>query len=219
MFKSLENEDLNIVIDAMEERTFKSGDNVIKQGDDGDELYVNYQGALSCSKIFDGKTEATFLKTYGPGEVFGELCLLYNAPRAASIEATSDCTLFSLDRATFNHIVKDSAKDVRAKYEDFLNKIEVLQELDDYERSKLCDCLQVQNFEANQHIIKEGEKGDTFYMIMKGQATATKKNTKTGEDEIVFEYEENMYFGELSLLKETPRAASIITKVNLIRRP
>ena len=104
MFKALEEENLEVVIDAMEERKYSSGDVVIQQGDDGAELYVNYEGHLDCSKIFSGKTKSTFLKEYQPGEVFGELCLLYNTPRAASIVATSDCVLFSLDRQTFNHI-------------------------------------------------------------------------------------------------------------------
>lgn len=47
------------------------------------------------------------MKTYVPGEAFGELALLYNAPRAASIIAKTDAVLFSLDRQTFNNIVKD----------------------------------------------------------------------------------------------------------------
>jgi len=55
MFKALEEEDLEVVIDAMSERTFSNGDDVIKQGDDGDELYVNYEGTLDCFKVFPGK--------------------------------------------------------------------------------------------------------------------------------------------------------------------
>jgi cAMP-dependent protein kinase regulator len=43
------------------------------------------------------------------GEAFGELALLYNAPRAASIKAKTDSVLFSLDRETFNNIVKEAA--------------------------------------------------------------------------------------------------------------
>jgi cAMP-dependent protein kinase regulator len=50
-----------------------------------------------------------YLKSYGEGEAFGELALLYNAPRAASIIAKTDCVLFALDRFTFNNIVKDAA--------------------------------------------------------------------------------------------------------------
>lgn len=108
MFKFLEQEELDIVIDAMEEKIFCSGQQVITQGDDGSELYVIYQGQLDCTKVFSGKTEETLLKKYEGGEVFGELCLLYNTPRAASIKCTSDCVLFSLDRETFNHIGKSN---------------------------------------------------------------------------------------------------------------
>lgn len=49
------------------------------------------------------------LKTYNKGEIFGELALLYNAPRAATIISKGNSILFSLDRNTFNHIVKDAA--------------------------------------------------------------------------------------------------------------
>lgn len=50
-----------------------------------------------------------YLKTYKPGESFGELALLYNTPRAATIIAKSDSILYGLDRATFNGVVKDAA--------------------------------------------------------------------------------------------------------------
>lgn len=53
------------------------------------------------------------MKTYLSGEAFGELALLYNAPRAASIRAKTDSVLFSLDRITFNHIVKDASRKKR----------------------------------------------------------------------------------------------------------
>lgn len=55
MFKVLERENLEIVIDAMEERRFSENDDVICQGDDGDELYVVYQGTLDCFKVFAGR--------------------------------------------------------------------------------------------------------------------------------------------------------------------
>lgn len=50
------------------------------------------------------------MKKYEPGDAFGELALLYNAPRAATIKADNNCVLWALDRLTFNHIVKDSSR-------------------------------------------------------------------------------------------------------------
>ena len=52
MFNSLEDKDLRTVIDAMEEKKFNKGDNVITQGENGDVLYLVDQGTLDCLKIF-----------------------------------------------------------------------------------------------------------------------------------------------------------------------
>jgi cAMP-dependent protein kinase regulator len=72
-------------------------------------MYVVEKGTLACTKHFKGNAAPTFLKEFHPGEGFGELALLYNAPRAATITAKTECILWSLDRNTFNHIVKDAA--------------------------------------------------------------------------------------------------------------
>lgn len=109
MFNALNPAELEIVLNAMVGVTKKAGEEIIKQGDEGDRLYVVEKGVLNCTKLFAGNTESTFLKEYQPGEAFGELALLYNAPRAATITAKSDAELWALDRRTFNFIVKDSA--------------------------------------------------------------------------------------------------------------
>ena len=104
----------------MEEIRFKAGDYVINQGEDGDVLYFVDEGELDCYKIFKKGDNPTYLKTYYPSESFGELALLYNTPRAASIKCKTDSILYSLDRDTFNNIVKDAAAKKRELYESFL---------------------------------------------------------------------------------------------------
>jgi len=208
MFNTLESKQQDIVINAMKIVHFVNGDTVIKQGDDGDELFIVGSGKLKCFKKFDGKDEETYLKTYEAGEVFGELALLYNVPRAASIYADEESELYSLDRDTFNHIVKRATIERRQKYEDFLQKIEILKDLDNYERQKICDCLETEEFHNGDYIIREGEAGDKFYLIQEGTADALKL-TQDGKEDRVFDYKENDYFGELALLNGDKRKASI----------
>lgn len=95
----------------MEEKKVENDEFVIKQGDEGNNLFIVEEGTLRCTKkekLNDPTCEDKFLLEYKKGMAFGELALLYNAPRAASIQATSSGVLFSLDRETFNHIVKEA---------------------------------------------------------------------------------------------------------------
>jgi len=106
-----------------------------------------------------------------------------------------------LDRNTFNHIVKEAAQRKREKYEDFLAKVEILQEVSEYERGKVADSIQEQVFKKGEVIIKEGDEGQSFFMIISGEAQANKKReTPQGPTD---KYLEGQYFGELALLKDT----------------
>ena len=91
MFDTLNPVDTKAIIDAIMATSRKAGDVIIQQGDDGDNFYVVEEGLLTCTKKMKADdAEETFLKEYKPGESFGELALLYNAPRAATIVVMSD---------------------------------------------------------------------------------------------------------------------------------
>ena len=64
MFNALNPRDKKSVVDAIVPVKKHKGDVVIQQGDDGDSFYFLEQGSLTCSKVFPGKTESTFLKEY-----------------------------------------------------------------------------------------------------------------------------------------------------------
>lgn len=155
MFMGLDDGDMEVVIDAMDEKKAKAGTNIIVEGENGGELYVVEEGQLDCFKKFPDAPEPKFLKTYVPGDAFGELALLYNAPRAATIKAKTDCHLWVLDRNTFNFIVKDAASRKREKYEEFLKSVSILSSMDLYERAKLSDAIKEEKFEPNDYVIRE----------------------------------------------------------------
>ena len=75
------------------------------------ELYISDKYAYNAN-------EPKLVKKYQAGDTFGELALLYNAPKAASITADSDEVItWVLDRETFNHIVKEATQKKREKNE------------------------------------------------------------------------------------------------------
>lgn len=210
MFSGLDAGEKEVVVKAMEERVVEAGNNIITQGEDGSELFVVDSGILDCSKVFEKGGQQRLLKEYKSGESFGELALLYNAPRAATITARTRAVLWVLDRNCFNHIVKDSAMRRRERYEEFLKNVPLLSDMDPYERSQLADALKTTVFEGGDYVIREGEMGDSFYIIEEGTAKATKVLRPGQPPEEVKNYRTGDYFGELALLRGEPRAANVI---------
>ena len=209
IFNSLEDKELKTVIDSFEEKKCPAGKNIITQGEEGDVLYLVDSGELDCEKVFKAGDKPTYLKTYKPGESFGELALLYNAPRAATIRAKTDSVLWALDRECFNNIVKDAAMKKREKYENTLKKVEILKSIDPYELGQICDALKTVNFKAGDNIIKQNDTGDVFFILDEGHCHAEKVFEEGKPAQRVKEYDPCEYFGELALLKGEPRAASI----------
>ncbi|MCQ2818263.1 MAG: cyclic nucleotide-binding domain-containing protein [archaeon] len=135
------------------------------------------------------------------------MALLYNAPRAATIKAKTDCVLWALDRECFNHIVKDAAMKKRERNENTLKKVDLLSTVDTYELGQIADALKSKKVAAGENIITQGEEGNEFYILEEGKAFATK--TIDGKEEKVLDYEPGSYFGELALLNNAPRAATV----------
>lgn len=210
LFNSLEAAEMEIVLGAMVEKNCVKDERIIEQGDDGDCLFVVEHGTMNCFK----KTgdEEKLVKTCNEGDAFGELALLYNCPRAASVVAADAVGLWQLDRETFNHIVRDAAQKRRERYEEFLKKVPILETMEAYERMQMCDALKQETITAGTEIITQGQPGDTFYILEEGTAVCTKAYTPDSPPQEVLTYEPGSYFGELALLNNETRAATVTAK-------
>ncbi|TEY82626.1 hypothetical protein BOTCAL_0028g00480 [Botryotinia calthae] len=219
LFSHLDDEQSAQVLGALVEKPIPAvGIKVISQGDQGDFFYVVEKGSFDVHVNSTGSLQpgpgglGTKVATIEPGGSFGELALMYNAPRAATvISAEASCTLWALDRITFRRILMDSTFQRRRLYESFLEEVPLLSTLTRYERSKIADALETQKYPPGTAIINEGDAGEAFYLLESGEAEAYKR----GVDNPVKLYHKGDYFGELALLNDAPRAASVVSKTEV----
>ncbi|RMZ81368.1 hypothetical protein DV738_g2320, partial [Chaetothyriales sp. CBS 135597] len=219
LFSQLDEDSFATVLGALSEKAIPAPNiKVISQGDEGDyfyviedgqfDVYINPSGSLQPGPDGQGNKVASI----GPGGSFGELALMYNAPRAATVvSASKRSTLWALDRITFRRILMTNASEKRKMYEGFLEEVPLLSSLKPYERSKIADALESVKVAAGEKIIVEGEPGDAFYLLETGEAAAY----KSGVAEPVKEYKRGDFFGELALLDDKPRAASVVAKTEV----
>lgn len=104
----------------------------------------------------------------GAGSGFGELALLYNDKRSATIEAIEDCETYTLDGTIFKTLIIKSSIEKRSRKANFLDQIKLFDQLDKFQKLKLVDGLQTLNLVKGEFVLKEGEDGDDFYIIESG---------------------------------------------------
>ncbi|XP_029103287.1 cAMP-dependent protein kinase type II-beta regulatory subunit-like [Scleropages formosus] len=211
LFKNLDPEQMSQVLDAMFEKFVEAGEHIIDQGDDGDNFYVIESGTFDILVKINGVERSP--GSYDNRGCFGELALMYNTPRAATIVATSAGALWCLDRLTFRRIiVKNNAKK-RKMYEAFIETLPLLKSLEPSERMKVVDVLSSKVYHDGERIISQGDMADCFYIVESGLVRITmkrsrsKKELENGEVDIA-QCSRGQYFGELALVTSKPRAAS-----------
>lgn len=210
LFRCLDEEQISLVLDAMQEKTVTAGEVIIRQGDDGDNFYVIGDGTYDVFvRSSTDKPDELGKKvcSYSGQGSFGELALMYNTSRAATVQAVTDGVLWFMDRNTFRRIVLKAAFQKRQRYEEFIKEVPVLKELSSFERLNVADALVSRIYEDNDCIISQGETGKEMYFIESGSVRVVVKE-KSREVE-VNRLSKGNYFGEMALITKRPRAASV----------
>jgi cAMP-dependent protein kinase regulator len=186
---------------------------VIVQGDIGDTFYLLESGEVDVY-IKKGSADELKVHTYKPGDAFGELAIMYNAPRAATCRVKTSAKLWALDRVSFKVIVVAAAMQKRETYKSFLNQVPILQSVTELEILTLADSLAEGKFEEGEVVCSQGEEGNFFYIIKEGEAECSQVDA-AGVSKVVATLTAGMYFGEIALLTSKPRQATVRAKGQL----
>ncbi|CAK4741028.1 unnamed protein product [Aphanomyces euteiches] len=209
LFEATTEDEMDKVVAVMAEMHVDAGNTIIEQNDHGDKFYVLEKG--TCEFLVNG----IHVGDVGAGGHFGELALIYDAPRAATVRATSDCLLWTLGRNEFRTIQAQASEDSLAKRSHWLRNVPLLSTLSARQLSLLNRALEVVKFEDGDTIVKQGSVGDAFYIIAQGTVVCTMDGSKrhlllknTADNEMA-RLGEGDYFGETSLLNDQPRNCTV----------
>ncbi|KAI0210715.1 cAMP-dependent protein kinase regulatory subunit [Lamellibrachia satsuma] len=206
LFSHLDDNERSDIFDAMFPVHRHGGEVIIQQGDEGDNFYVLDQGEV------DIYVNNEFVSRIGEGGSFGELALIHGTPRAATVKANTDVKLWGIDRDSYRRILMGSTIRKRKMYEEFLSKVSILENLDKWERLTISDSLETVHFEDGQEIVRQGEPGEDFFIITEGSASVLQQRAENEEPMEVGKLGPSDYFGEIALLLDRPRAATVIAR-------
>jgi cAMP-dependent protein kinase regulator len=206
LFRSLEADPqgLEIICDAMQQKHFEPQEEIITQGQEGDMFYILEEG--SCEVFVEGVGRVMQVDGDSVNNYFGELALLHDAPRAATVKSVSDVRCWALDRTTFKKIMFNQTTKTRRLHGEFLSQVPILSTISEYERLTIADALMPMDYAEGEMIVSQGQEGNDFYIIADGEVKVTKDNAA---DEVSRRLGCGDYFGELALLSSDTRQATV----------
>ncbi|XP_034017523.1 cGMP-dependent protein kinase 1 [Thalassophryne amazonica] len=196
----LDDEQIDMMVNLLVVGNFTPGQEVIKEGSEGDTMYIVASGELCVTQA------GCELRTLTSGNVFGELAILYDCKRTATVKAKTMVWLWYMERQTYRTIIAIKSKKRREQLMGFLKTSHTLKDLNDAQLSKIIDSMEEVKYRDKDVIVREGTEGNTFYIILKGEVLVTKN--VNGQQKQIRRMGKGEHFGEQALIREVLRTAT-----------
>jgi cAMP-dependent protein kinase regulator len=209
----------NAFIQLMEQMRMRSvlpDESVIREGDVDDSMFIISSGRVKVTKTSDAGAEIV-LAHLSDGAFFGEMALLSESPRTASVLATEETVLFEVSRQVLNQVITNfpSVQGIMMRFyrqrllSNLMATSPIFRPLDAEQRKSLVEKFKSREVPANEKLLEEGAPGDGLYLLLSGQAEVSKK--VDGKRTVLAHLKGGDVFGERSLLTNQPVSASIRT--------
>lgn len=186
---------------------FKEGETIFKRNDYSDTFFTIFIGQVG---IQISEEDPSMVVKLREGEFFGEMGLISGRRRSATVVAVTDCVVFETPRRTMLKLIQ-SVESVKRT----LDKTSILRQIQTHmtpgvpatDLEELVETAEIQNFKAGDVIFEQGDIGNHMHLIRSGSCTVS---MKIGGRDVVLSYvPSGNYIGEMALLSEMPRSATV----------
>jgi putative peptide zinc metalloprotease protein len=212
---ALDDEELRSLVPILKVRNFCAGDTIVLQGEPGDAFYIIRQGrARVVLKDDDGNEK--MIATLRRGDSFGERALIQKCNRTATVKALTSLEVLLIGKNDFDRLFKDRhdlLKGIRdaCEMEGLLGNLPLFTELSNLQLQVLYSRMASRKCAAAETIIRQGDEGEEFFIIRKGEfSVAIARDEEDGLERVMKGVmKEGEYFGEIALIKNIPRTATV----------
>lgn len=223
LLSSLNRVQLRVLGNLFRYVTVAEGDVVIKEGDLGSEMYVVVQGSLAVFVESSTGSVQLSIEDMMNGDYFGEIALIMNLPRTATVKATSRSLLLCLNKRDFTSFI-DFQPGVKQRLSETVKqriamqfkrfKVPFFAAVPDERFHELAELADLIEFAEGERVFEEGDVGHFFYLVVLGSLTVSQK-----QEEAVVQLSQigpGQYFGEMALLLNVPRLATVTANQRVV---
>ena len=215
LFQFLPDDDFEKLQALLQEERYDFGELIVKQGEPANAFYVLISGRARAVKTGAHNDEEIVLGSLRPGDSFGEAALIEGGTRSATVRCSTSVEVLRLDRSDFLALA-ENVPELR-QHVQMTRRAHTLQgflyEFSNFGRLPtpalrgMIEKLQRVQIQKGNLIIKEGDAAGPMYILEKGRARAFTQNNGAVRN-LAF-YRDGDFFGELSILNGSRRAASV----------
>eukprot|EP00927_Polykrikos_kofoidii_P046702 TRINITY_DN4084_c0_g2_i1.p1 TRINITY_DN4084_c0_g2~~TRINITY_DN4084_c0_g2_i1.p1 ORF type:complete len:1042 (+),score=171.35 TRINITY_DN4084_c0_g2_i1:64-3189(+) len=221
LFSHVDTEHLDDVARAMPIVDVAAGDCILRQGEEGSSAHVLLDGEAAVYNELiapsgDAGRRGSFVRNMSTGRVFGEMALLWAPNRTRSVYAASSCRVAELHREVLQTLVVRREMEERELREAMISNLPMMETFSDEQVAQVADALERRRYAEGEVIIRQGDKGSSFFIIIYGSCVASVQSGKDGKDvQEHRRYSIGDMFGERALLEDTTRGATITAKTRV----
>jgi CRP-like cAMP-binding protein len=187
----------------------------VKEGEEGDAFYIITQGACQVTKR-DKEGKEIVLTTLKEGDFFGEFAFFSNSVRQASVTVLKETEALKLSRKQLEEILAQFPRVKETLKEFYKERLigtilaisPLFKPLPEEARKEILSAFQYKEVEAGTVLIRQGEEGKGLYVIISGEVAVSVRTKKSLKE--VARLKEGEFFGEISLLTDSPTTANCI---------
>jgi HlyB family type I secretion system ABC transporter len=215
VLKLLPDDSRRLVVESFVPVSYGFGDVIVAEGADADAFYVIVSGSARALRRGD-RGEEVSLASLGPGDAFGEIALLEDGDRTATVRASGEVEALKLDKAIFRAVVQVNPE-IREHFERHVERIHLrdlfrlssaFAELDPETLDSLIDSLEPRSAEKGEIVVRQGEASTSMFFVEEGRLRAVWQTDEGTRGDVAY-IRRGDFFGERALLLGAPRAVSI----------